>query len=72
VAQNSAHAHKTAHKTTHNTDDLLWRNTTITGIHGKILTNWNFLSETSMGEIPFGSVTEMRYGSDVVALFLSG
>jgi hypothetical protein len=31
-----------------------------------------YLSETSMGAIPFGSVTEMRYGSDVVALFLPG
>jgi hypothetical protein len=25
-----------------------------------------------MGAIPFGSVTELRYGSDVVALFLPG
>jgi hypothetical protein len=28
---------------THNTDGLLWRNTTITGIHSKISTNWNIL-----------------------------
>jgi hypothetical protein len=27
------------HKTTRNTDDLLWRNTTITGIHSRILSN---------------------------------
>jgi hypothetical protein len=26
---------------THNTEDLLWRNTIITGTHSKILTNWN-------------------------------
>jgi hypothetical protein len=30
------------HKTKHNIYDLLWRNTTITGTHSKILTNWNF------------------------------
>jgi hypothetical protein len=31
-----------------------------------------FWIETSMGAIPFGSITELRYGSDVVALFLPG
>jgi hypothetical protein len=43
----------------------------------QFLRQYYFWSETSMGAIPFGSVTEMRYGevrygSDVVALFLPG
>jgi hypothetical protein len=28
------------HMTKRNTDDLLWRNTTVTGTHSKMLTNW--------------------------------
>jgi hypothetical protein len=32
-------------------------------------TDSDLLSETSMGAIPFGSVTELRYGSDVWLCF---
>jgi hypothetical protein len=39
---------------------------------GTIYRSFNYWSEISMGAIPFGSVTELRYGSDVVALFLPG
>jgi hypothetical protein len=38
VAQNTAKLRPHTRKTTHNTDGLLWRNTTIIGIHSKILT----------------------------------
>jgi hypothetical protein len=37
------HTHTHTHKSTHNTDDILWRNTTIAGIHSKILTNWKIV-----------------------------
>jgi hypothetical protein len=36
-------AQDATHKTAHNTDDLLRRNTTITGTHSRVLTNRHFL-----------------------------
>jgi hypothetical protein len=54
TAQNSVH--------THNTDDLLWRNTTITGIQSRILSNWkSFINfNKSVWTILSTSVTHTR------------